>query len=126
MQQRILRAGLAATVLFIASVAGASAVPFRGAHATRFCGYVHAHWSTGGHSGSQYTVTANGGVSCSFARHWSPRLIKEHPTGASGFIASPKGWTCQTLPSKSNVSYGGCDQKGKTVGHTFNWAPKQV
>jgi hypothetical protein len=60
------------------------------------CGFVAkgAPWMFKGQKGTDYTVVALAGASCSAARKWIPRLTREH--AAFALEPVPNGWHCST------------------------------
>jgi hypothetical protein len=87
------------------------------------CGFVAkaAPWSFKGQKGTAYTVVAEGGVKCSTARAWVPRLTREH--AAFDLTPVPAGWHCSTtggLTTGLTIS-GQCTT---STGGIVEWLPK--
>ena len=102
----------------------AAVAPCADAASTRLpgktCGrYTGPRWTISDGTGTQYSVYAVKGASCSLALGWAPRLGREKPHGADALLTGPAGWGCAAqlvLPHE-----GFCAQK--STGKVFGWGP---
>jgi hypothetical protein len=92
----------------------------------KVCGNVSGpHWSFGGGSGTQYSVYAVRGASCSVALHSAPRLVGQRPhqpnkRGAD--LTGPSGWSC--LSTAGSMPHSGyCVSGNADQAPVFGWGP---
>ena len=114
----IARLSIASTLVIVAAVLLASAVPARSALPGPCPRISGPAVQVAGKTLRHYVIGARGGIGCGFARTWASKIL--HESTATSTIAKPRGpasWDC-IANTRQHVAFNGSCRNGSK---SFSW-----